>query len=84
MPFNDMLMEELNMLLRFNPTNHQSGIKVHKSAAAHHIAAIKRLHQKGLVTQADGGYLTELGVEAVDNVHDMLSFIRPEDLPTYK
>lgn len=84
MPFNETLMEELNMLLRFNPNNHLTGIKVHKSAAAHHIAAIKRLHQKGLVTNVDGGYLTELGQEAVDNVYSMLQFIRPESSPGYK
>lgn len=84
MPFNDILIEELNMLLRFNPLDHQTGIKVHKSAAAQHIAAIKRLHQKGLVTQSDGGYLTELGREAVDNVYAMLQFVQPQDIPTYK
>jgi len=77
MPFNDILTEELNMLLRFNPSNHLAGIKVHHTAEANHIAAIKRLYQKGLVTQEDGGYLTDLGRDAVDNVNKMLNIIQP-------
>ena len=42
----------------------QQGIKVHKSADPALIAAVLRLHAKGLVTQSDGGYLTSLGRDA--------------------
>ena len=68
MPFTTDLIQELNALLRFDPTTDQQGLKVHKTAEAEVIAAMKRLHAKGLVTQADGGYLTPLGREAAGHV----------------
>ena len=68
MPFTTDLVQELNALLRFDPTTDQQGLKVHKTADAEVIAAMKRLHAKGLVTQADGGYLTPLGREAAGHV----------------
>ena len=68
MPFTTDLIQELNALLRFDPTTDQQGLKVHKTANAEVIAAMKRLHAKGLVTQADGGYLTPLGREAAGHV----------------
>lgn len=68
MPFTTDLIQELNALLRFDPTTDQQGLKVHKTADAEVIAAVKRLHAKGLVTQADGGYLTPLGREAAGHV----------------
>jgi uncharacterized protein (TIGR02647 family) len=68
MPFTTDLIQELNALLRFDPTTDQQGLKVHKTADAEVIAAMKRLHAKGLVTQADGGYLTPLGREAAGHV----------------
>lgn len=68
MPFTTDLIQELNALLRFDPTTDQQGLKVHKTADAEVIAAMKRLHAKGLLTQADGGYLTPLGREAAGHV----------------
>ncbi len=68
MPFTTDLIQELNALLRFDPTTDQQGLKVHKTADAEVIAAMKLLHAKGLVTQADGGYLTPLGREAAGHV----------------
>lgn len=68
MPFTTDLIQELNALLRFDPTTDQQGLKVHKTADAEVIAAMKRLHAKGLVTQVDGGYLTPLGREAAAHV----------------
>lgn len=68
MPFTTDLIQELNALLRFDPTTDQQGLKVHKTADVEVIAAMKRLHAKGLVTQADGGYLTPLGREAAGHV----------------
>ena len=43
------------------------GIKIHKSADDSVIAAAARLHEKGFVTQVDGGYLTSLGTEAAEH-----------------
>ena len=75
MPFTTDLIQELNALLRFDPTSDQQGLKVHKTADAEVVAAVKRLHAKGLVTQADGGYLTPLGREAAGHAQALSGFL---------
>lgn len=67
MPFTQTLIDELNILARFNLKNTQEGIKIHSAAGAALIAAAQRLHDKGLITQADGGYLTDLGRKAAEH-----------------
>ena len=69
MSFTPDLVHELNTLIRFDLDTSQQGLKVHKTASAEVIAAFRRLHAKGLVTQADGGYLTSLGREAAEHAH---------------
>jgi uncharacterized protein (TIGR02647 family) len=71
------LVEELNVLLRFNLATTLEGLKVHHTAAPEVIAAAKRLHDKGLVTQEDGGYLTDLGREAAQHAQDLLGILTP-------
>ncbi len=57
MSYTPDLVHELDILLRFDLANSQHGIKVHKTADAAVIAATQRLHQKGLLSQADlAGY----------------------------
>ncbi len=75
MPYTTDLVHELNTLVRFDLDTGQHGIKVHKTADAEVIAAVQRLHAKGLVTQADGGYLTSLGREAAEHAQVMLGFL---------
>jgi uncharacterized protein (TIGR02647 family) len=75
MRLTEELADELDALLLFNVINPQEGIKVHKSADPRRIGAIQRLHAKGLVTQPDGGYLTELGREAMEQVHMALTIL---------
>ena len=41
------------------------------------IAATKRLYDKGLVTQEDGGYLTNLGHEAAEQAQTVLNLLNP-------
>ena len=69
------LVEELNVLLRFNLTTTLEGLKVHHTAAPEVIEATKRLHDKGLITKADGGYLTDLGHVAADHAQDLLGIL---------
>lgn len=57
------IIAELEVLCLYNLDTTQEGIKVRSSAGAEHIAAAQRLFDKGLVSQADGGYLTSLGLE---------------------
>ena len=75
MPYNAELIEELNTLMRFDLATSQQGIKVHKTADASVIAAALRLHAKGLLTQADGGYLTGLGRDAAEHAQGLLTIL---------
>jgi uncharacterized protein (TIGR02647 family) len=61
------LIDELNILLHYNLTTTLEGIKIHHDAEPAVIEAVKRLHEKGLVTQVDGGYLTDLGRTAAEH-----------------
>ncbi|PMR73819.1 TIGR02647 family protein [Billgrantia endophytica] len=75
-------LEELNILCLFNLDTTQEGIKVHSSAAPEAVAAAARLYDKGLVTQADGGYMTPLGREAAQHAQDLLGLLDPANLTT--
>ncbi|MFG6176746.1 TIGR02647 family protein [Halomonas sp. THAF12] len=76
------LLDELKVLGLFNPVNHQEGIKVHSNAEPEMIEATQRLHRKGLVTQADGGYLTALGQEAAEHARDLMTILGSAELST--
>jgi uncharacterized protein (TIGR02647 family) len=77
MPYTQDLVDEINILVRYNLSTTQEGIKVHKTAAPESIAATKRLYIKGLVTQEDGGYLTSLGHEAAEQAQAVLNLLNP-------
>jgi len=72
---NDQL-EEIHCLVLFDLNNTHEGLKVHHTARSETIAAIKRLHKKGLITQEDGGYLTSLGQEAAEFAQGLRSILR--------
>jgi uncharacterized protein (TIGR02647 family) len=69
------LVDEIKLLSLYNLTTTQEGIKVHKAAGPSAIAAARRLHEKGLITQADGGYLTSLGIDATEHAQALLSIL---------
>ena len=75
MPFNTELTDELNLLTQFNLKNEQDGIKVHHDAATELVTAAERLHTKGLITQVDGGYLTDLGRKAAEHSQALTSIL---------
>lgn len=77
MPYTQDIVDELNILVRYNLSTTQEGIKVHKVAAPEVIAATQRLYKKGLVTQEDGGYLTNLGHEAAEQAQTVLNLLNP-------
>ncbi len=77
MPYTQDIVDEINILVRYNLSTTQEGIKVHKTAAPECIEATKRLFAKGLVTQEDGGYLTNLGHEAAEQAQTVLSLLNP-------
>lgn len=76
MPYTQDIVDELNVLVRYNLTTTLEGIKVHKNADPSIIAATRRLYQKGLVTQEDGGYLTHLGRETAEQAQVVLDILK--------
>lgn len=77
MPYSPEQMHELDVLIRYNLESSQQGIKVHKSANPETIEAVKRLHQKGMITQVDGGYLTDMGRTAAEHAQTLLLLLAP-------
>ena len=75
MRYTSELVDELNTLIRFDLDSGQHGIKVHKTADPQVIAAVQRLYAKGLLTQADGGYLTPLGREAAGHAQTLTGLL---------
>lgn len=75
MSFTPELVAELEILALFNLDSTQEGLKVHATAAPHVIAAAKRLHEKKLITQPDGGYLTQLGHDAAESAQQLLTIL---------
>jgi uncharacterized protein (TIGR02647 family) len=72
MALSEEIVAEIKFLSLFNLASHQEGVKVHGNADPVLIAAAGRLFEKGLVTQHDGGYLTDLGVEVAEYAQKML------------
>ena len=62
------LNAEIRILNLYNLDSVREGLKVHHNADSDAKAAIQRLHQKGLLTQPDGGYLTDLGVHCAEHI----------------
>lgn len=75
MSFTPELVAELEILALFNLGNTQEGLKVHHSAAPQAIAAAKSLHDKGLISLPDGGYLTSLGLDAAEHAQALLTIL---------
>ncbi|MEE9327532.1 MAG: TIGR02647 family protein [Cocleimonas sp.] len=75
MPFDAKLTEEINVLAQFNLKNEQDGIKIHHEASTNIIEAAARLHDKGLITQKDGGYLTDLGRKAAEHTDALVTIL---------
>lgn len=72
MRFSNDQVAEIDILIRYNLQTTQQGIKVHSSASKEQREAVRRLYEKGLVTQVDGGYLTSLGLRAAEHAQALL------------
>ncbi|MBL7004809.1 MAG: TIGR02647 family protein [Gammaproteobacteria bacterium] len=70
MSFTADTMQELNLLLRY-PDSTMEGLKIHHTADEHIILAARNLFEKGLTTQKDGGYLTDLGQTAAHSASSL-------------
>ncbi len=78
MSYTGNLNDELNILLQFNLATTQEGIKIHKTASPEAISATERLFFKGFITQADGGYLTDLGHIAAEHAQAAYTLLSSE------
>lgn len=72
------LIDELNLLLRYQMTSTSAGgVELGEAADPAIIAAAKRLHQKGLIERPNGGNLTDSGREAVDRLSRLIGQLEP-------
>jgi uncharacterized protein (TIGR02647 family) len=62
------LINEIDLLMKFDLSSARVGLKVHSNADPDIIAAAKRLYVKELVEHEDGGFLTTLGHEAAEHL----------------
>ena len=75
MTFTPSTMEELNLLLQFDSSTLDRGIKVHSNARREVIDACRALFDRGLVDQPDGGYLTDAGIEALTHAQSLAGLL---------
>ncbi|MBL1433265.1 MAG: TIGR02647 family protein [Gammaproteobacteria bacterium] len=73
MSFTSENVAELDLLLLFDLSTLQAGIKVHKTATPSAAAAALGLFEKGFITQEDGGYLTSLGITAAEHAQSLFA-----------
>ena len=60
----------------FSKRNPHEGIKVHQDAGEARVAAASRLHELGITTLSDGGYLTPRGQEAVEMAEALVNLLQ--------
>lgn len=69
------LVQEIDLLNLFDLNSVQHGIKIHHEADPARIAAAQRLYAKGMISQQDGGYLTDRGLEAAEHAQALLRLL---------
>lgn len=79
MHYSEEQVAELNVLIYYSLNTNTQGIKIHSTATPEKIAAMQRLFDKGLVTQKDGGYLTDLGREAAEHAQALVLMLAPHE-----
>jgi len=79
MKFDQKATDELNILIQYDLSNTQQGIKIHHEAEPDVISAAKRLCDKGLIDKNDGGYLTNMGRIACENAHSIYGLLLKKD-----
>jgi len=67
MIFTPEMIAELDLLLKFPMKSLMQGLKIHHDAQPEVVKAAKSLFDKGIVTQMDGGYLTDLGYDLAEH-----------------
>jgi len=70
--YSDAFFEEMKLLAKFPEKSQLEGLKVHKDADQPIIQAAQSLFDKGLISQHDGGYLTDSGLEITSHLQHVL------------
>jgi len=70
--YSDSFFEQIKLLAKFPEKSQLEGLKVHQDAAPSMINAAQLLFDKGLISQPDGGYLTDLGLEINSHLQHVL------------
>ncbi len=78
MPLTPELLGELELLNLFNLNSTQGGLKIHRDADQNKISAAKRLFDKGMISQPDGGYLSDRGVETAEHVQTLVKLLKAD------
>lgn len=68
----EKIFEEVKLLAKFPEESHMEGIKIHNNAGDAVLESAQSLFNKGLITQLDGGYLTDSGREMAESLHRVL------------
>ncbi|MFT6734718.1 MAG: hypothetical protein ACJAS9_002920 [Polaribacter sp.] len=72
------LLDELELLNLFDLNSNQGGLKIHQDAGEKKINAAQRLFEKGIISQTDGGYLTDRGVGTAEHVQILVKMLNAE------
>ena len=70
------LIDELNLLRRFSRGG-PVAMDVHDNPDPAVVAAAGRMFEKGLITSADGGELTDSGRAAIEHMEQLLNLLDP-------
>lgn len=70
------IIDELNLLRRFSMGG-PVAMNVHDNPDPAVIAAAERMFDKGLITTAEGGQLTESGREAIEHMERLFNLLDP-------
>ena len=79
MHYTNEQVAEIEILIQYSLDSTQQGLKVHSNADTEKVEAVKRLFGKGLVTQIDGGYLTDLGHTAAEHAQALILILAPQN-----
>ena len=70
------LIDELALLRRFSMGG-PVAMDVHDNPDPAIVAAAERLHEKGLISEPDGGELTDSGREAIEHMEKLFNLLDP-------
>ncbi len=73
----DDFVNELKILACFDPANMSLGIKLRSDMSEALCQAAERLHNQGLISATDGGYLTPFGMTMLEHLQHLLAALKP-------